>query len=254
MKPGWQQDPKGRFSSRAEDYARYRPSYPAEMFDFLFAEGVLAPQMAVADVGSGTGIFTRLLLERDLEVYAIEPNQEMRQHAEKALAHDPRFHSIQATSENTTLGDGGVDAITAAQAFHWFEPVATSNEFRRILKPGGYVLLVWNTRLLEESDLPKEYEALVAKYRSGYSEVEDRQSKPEQFLTGGAKLAKFRNEQTLDLEGLVGRVCSASYMPHRGDARFPEMMADLKAIFQEHQSGGRVLLPMQTECHYGQLD
>ena len=253
MKPGWEQDPTGRFSSRAEDYARYRPSYPAEMFDFLFAQGILAPQMAVADVGSGTGIFTKLLLDRGLEVYAIEPNAEMRRHAETSLAHDGKFHSLPATSEHTTLVDGSVGAITAAQAFHWFEPVATGKEFRRILRPGGFVVLVWNTRLLEESDLPKEYETLVAKYRSGYSEVEDRQSKPEQFLAGG-KLVKFRNEQRLDLEGLVGRVCSASYMPHRGDDRFPEMLAALRSIFLEHQVGGKVLLPMETECHYGQLD
>jgi SAM-dependent methyltransferase len=253
MKPGWEQDPTGRFSSRAEDYARYRPSYPAEMFDFLFGQGILLPQMTVADMGSGTGIFTKLLLERELEVYAIEPNAEMRKYAEKDLTGVRGFHSLQTTSENTSLGDGSVDAITAAQAFHWFEPVATGREFRRILRPGGHVVLVWNTRLLEESALPREYEALVAKYRSGYSEVEDRQSKPEQFLADG-RLVKFRNEQMLDFDGLVGRVCSASYMPHRGDDRFPEMLAALQAIFQEHQVGGEVVLPMETECHYGRLD
>lgn len=253
MKPGWEQEPTSRFSSRADDYARFRPSYPEEMFDFLFREGVLASGMRVADVGSGTGIFSKRLLNRGLEVFAVEPNAEMRRYAEQELHRCQRFHSLNATSERTSLPDDSVDAITAAQAFHWFEPAATGKEFRRILRPGGFVVLVWNTRLLEESDLPKEYEALVAKYRSGYSEVEDRQSKPEQFLIGG-KLVKFRNEQSLDLDGLVGRVCSASYMPHRGDVRFPEMLAELRMMFQEHQVDGKVLLPMETECHYGTLD
>ena len=237
MKPGWEQEPTTRFSTRADDYAKYRPSYPQEMFDFLMKEGVLAEGMKVADVGSGTGIFTDLLLECGLEVFAIEPNAEMRRYAERGLGGNERFHSIDATSERTTLADGSVDAITAAQAFHWFEPKSTGKEFRRILRPGGFVILVWNTRLLEESPLAVEYEKLVAKHRSGYSEVEDKQSKPEEFLGDGGKMVKFRNEQVLDLEGLIGRVCSASYMPHRGDATFPELMAELKALFQENQGG-----------------
>jgi SAM-dependent methyltransferase len=152
------------------------------------------------------------------------------------------------------LPDKSVDAITAAQAFHWFEPSATGREFRRILKPGGHVILVWNTRLLEETPLAKEYEALVAKYRKGYSEVEDKQSKPESFLGAAHKLVRFRNEQLLDLDGLVGRVCSASYMPHRGDERFPEMLAELERLFNEYSENGKVLLPMETECHYGTLE
>jgi SAM-dependent methyltransferase len=254
MKPGWEQEPTTRFSSRADDYAKYRPSYPKEMFDFLFKEGILAEGMKAADVGSGTGIFSKLLLDRALEVYGIEPNAEMRHYAERDLGSRNGFHSLQATSEDTMLPDKSVEAITAAQAFHWFEPSATGKEFRRILKPGGHVILVWNTRLLEETPLAKEYEGLVAKYRKGYSEVEDKQSKPEAFLGERHHLVKFRNEQVLDFEGMVGRVCSASYMPHRGDEAFPAMLAELEEMFRKYNDNGMVLLPMETECHYGTLE
>ncbi|MFM1850906.1 MAG: hypothetical protein RIS54_590 [Verrucomicrobiota bacterium] len=142
-------DATGRFSDRVEAYVRYRPGYPADLISTLVAEAQLGPDSVVADVGSGTGIFTALLLPDTGTVHAIEPNAPMRTWAESTMGAEPKFHSHGTPAEATGLPDASVDLVTAAQAFHWFDPVATRREFARILKPGGQVALIWNERLTD---------------------------------------------------------------------------------------------------------
>src|ERR1039458_5869167 len=134
-------DPTKRFSSRVEDYIRYRPSYPAGIVPWLERECGLAPQSRIADIGSGTGIFSRILLDFGCQVFGVEPNAGMRAAAERQLAGVERFHSVDGRAEATTLADASVDFVTAGQAYHWFDPEPTRNEFRRILKPPGGVVL-----------------------------------------------------------------------------------------------------------------
>jgi ubiquinone/menaquinone biosynthesis C-methylase UbiE len=137
-----------RFSSRVDNYIRYRPGYPDAILDTLRDAYGLTPASIVADVGSGTGILTEMFLRHGNVVYGIEPNREMREAAERLLAGYDRFHSVAATAEDTTLGDDSVDLVTAGQAFHWFDPSKARAEFARVLKPGGWVALIWNERVV----------------------------------------------------------------------------------------------------------
>src|ERR1039457_822300 len=152
-------DPTQRFSSRVEDYIRYRPSYPAEVIAYLERECGLTPQSRVADIGSGTGLLSELFLRFGCEVTGVEPNAEMRAAGERLLAAWLRFPSVNGRAETTTLPDRRAGLVSAGQAFHWFDSDAARAEFLRILEPGGWVALVWNERLVSEGFLA-DYEAL----------------------------------------------------------------------------------------------
>src|SRR5260370_27703184 len=166
-------DAKQRFSNRVADYVRYRPSYPAALLDLLRAECGLRSSHVIADVGSGTGLLSKLFLENGNCVFGVEPNPEMRQAGEEFLNSFCEFVSVSASAEATTLGDSTIDFITAAQAFHWFDPHAARREFARILKPGGSVVILWNDRRMEEAPLTREYEGLLELFGLDYKRVKD---------------------------------------------------------------------------------
>src|SRR5262245_64642768 len=136
-----------RFSSLVENYIKYRPGYPNEVIETLRSECGLTSGSIIADVGSGTGILTEMFLRIGNTVYGIEPNREMREAAERLLKDYPRFRSVASRAEETTLDDASVDFITAGQAFHWFDREKTREEFARILRPRGWVALIWNERV-----------------------------------------------------------------------------------------------------------
>jgi ubiquinone/menaquinone biosynthesis C-methylase UbiE len=150
------QDATRRFSTRAQNYVRYRPGYPPEVIYLLKAECGLTANSMVADVAFGTGIFTRLLLENGNRVIGVEPNPEMRRAGEEFLAQYQRFTSVSGTAEATTLSGESVDIVTVAQAAHWFDPKKAKDEFVRILKPGGWVVLIWNDRRVDSSDFQRQ--------------------------------------------------------------------------------------------------
>src|SRR3954468_20199343 len=149
--------PEARFSNRVADYVRYRPSYPPAVLDMLRREAGLEPKAVIADVGSGTGISAGLFLREGCTVFAVEPNNEMRHAAETLLKDHTSFHSVSGTAEATTLTEHSVDFVVAAQAFHWFNPKPTRAEFTRILKPGGWVVLMWNERRLDTNPFLRDY-------------------------------------------------------------------------------------------------
>src|SRR5947209_11876909 len=126
-------DSTSRFSSRVENYIRYRPGYPQSVVELLAGECGLTPTSVVADVGSGTGILTELFLRNGNTVYGVEPNREMREAGEGLLAGYPNFHSVDGRAEATGLPDASVDFVTAGQAFHWFDAQGARAEFSRIL-------------------------------------------------------------------------------------------------------------------------
>src|ERR1700730_12549641 len=136
--------PTERFSSRVDNYVRYRPGYPSQVLELLKAECGFISQSRVADIAFGTGIFTKLLLENGNHVFGVEPNANMRRAGEQYLASFPNFTSVAGTAEATTLAGGSVHFVTAAQAAHWFNLVEARREFARILKPGGWTVLLWN--------------------------------------------------------------------------------------------------------------
>ena len=168
-------DPTQRFSSRVENYVRFRPGYPPAVLDVLRAECALTRDSVVADVGSGTGIFSEFLLGAGCTVLGVEPNDEMRRAAEGTLARQTRFRSVPGTAEATTLPERSVDLVTAAQAFHWFDRARTRAEFRRILKPRGWTALVWNDRQLDSTPFLRGYEALLQRFGTDYLAVLDRE-------------------------------------------------------------------------------
>jgi len=160
-----------RFSSRVDDYQKYRPSYPMEIFPVLEAQCGLRESSVVADIGSGTGISSELFLARGNPVFAVEPNQPMRQAAELRLRRYPTFNSVDGRAEATGLATASVDFVLAAQAFHWFDFTVARTEFARILRPGGQLLLLWNERLTETSAFLREYERLLRTQAVDYNAV-----------------------------------------------------------------------------------
>jgi ubiquinone/menaquinone biosynthesis C-methylase UbiE len=137
-------DSFSQYSRTFEYYSRYRPRYPQTLIKWLEAECALTPTQVIADIGSGTGQMTELLLQHGNPVYAIEPNVDMRRVAEQELRAYPRLTSLGTTAEATTLPDHSVHLITVGNAFHWFDHARTRTEFLRILVPGGWVVLAWN--------------------------------------------------------------------------------------------------------------
>jgi SAM-dependent methyltransferase len=248
-------DAKQRFSNRVADYIRYRPSYPSEVISLLRAECALRPGHVVADIGSGTGFLSELFLKNGNHVYGIEPNKEMRAAGEEYLAACDNFSSIDGSAEATTLNDASIDFITAGQSFHWFEPDAARREFARILKPTGWVVVVWNDRRMEESAQANEYENLLERFGIDYKKVKD--SYPEaqyirSFLSTFAQ-RDLPNHQLLDWDGLSGRLRSSSFTPTEGHPNFAPMMQELRKIFDAYQQNGQVRMDYFTRVYYGHL-
>ena len=249
-------DPTARFSDRVADYIRFRPGYPDELVATLQREGGVGRDAVVADVGSGTGISTELFLRNGYEVYAVEPNREMREAAERWLGVDPHFHSVEGRAEATTLPSGSVDLVVAGQAFHWFDQERAREEFRRLLRSGdGLVALFWNSRRTDTPFLTA-YEELLFEYAIDYRQVNHRNIGPEllaSFFRGEYETRRFPTEQPFDLAGLRGRLLSSSYAPAPGHPLHAPMLARLEEIFGAHQAGGRVHFLYDTELFYGPL-
>lgn len=242
-----------RFTDRVADYVAYRPSYPPEVLAWLAEQGALPSGATVADVGSGTGILTRLLLGAGHTVYAVEPNEAMRAAAEEDLAGTSGFHSVAGTAEATTLPAASVDLVTAAQAFHWFDPDASRVEFARILRPGGSVALVWNMRRDREPGFMSAYEAMLREFGLSYDEVKQsaRMGEIERLYVGGYTERIFRYGQVFDFAGLRGRLMSSSYAPQPSDPRHAPMMARLQELFDAYQQGGAVTFSYDTHVFLG---
>ncbi len=251
-------EPASRFSNRVHDYVRYRPSYPAGVVECLVREFGLRTGHRVADVGAGSGIFTELLLKNGNTVHAVEPNREMRRAAQAALATFPGFVSVSGSAEATTLPDASVDWVTAAQAFHWFDVPKARDEARRILRPPGYVALVWNNRLEEATPFLREYEAFLHEYAIDYAKVKHQNAEadgriPQFFGSEAFEVRSFENGQVCDLDGLKGRTTSASYMPAADHPRHRAMVRALEDLFARHANEGTVKLGYETRMYVGKM-
>lgn len=249
---------KERFSSRVEAYVKYRPGYPMAVIELLRRECGLTPLSSIADVGSGTGIFSELLLKNGNIVFCVEPNDDMRAAAEKMLGGYAGFRSVNASGEQTGLPDRSVDLVTCAQAFHWLDAAKAATEFRRICRPGGHVAILWNARLTDRSAFLTAYDQLLLRYSTDYAKVAH-----EKAPTAHADLekhfgvtfthVKFANEQSFDLEGLRGRVASSSYAPESGEPGHAELFAGMDQLFDKFAVNGRVAFEYDTEVFYAAL-
>jgi ubiquinone/menaquinone biosynthesis C-methylase UbiE len=250
-------DPKLRFSNRVEDYARYRPGYPHETLDILRKWCGLKPEHVIADIGSGTGLLSKLFLENGNRVIGVEPNAEMRAGGEQFLTQYKHFTSVEGSAEATTLPSNSVDFVAVAQAFHWFEVEPTRREFKRILKADGRVIILWNERLTDESFL-RDYEALLRRFGTDYSRVNESYPRAEQMLAffGRNEFTShaLRNFQEFDFEGLSGRLRSSSFIPPKDHPQCAPMMEELQRVFAAHQKNGVVRIEYRTHIYAGRLD
>jgi SAM-dependent methyltransferase len=245
------QGPTERFSSRVEHYVRFRPSYPKEAIAVLRDECGLSSDSLVADIAFGTGLFTRLLLENGNRVIGVEPNAEMRRAGNEYLAAFPKFSSVEGTAEATTLDAQSLDFVTAAQAAHWFDRDRSLAEFRRILKPGGHLALLWNDRPLDAPGFNQDYERLILQYGMDYAEVKRRDAAAAHFFREiPCSKRSLPNHQIMDFESLQGRLLSSSYIPQPGEDSYQSMIADLRKLFEKYQQDGRVRMDYDTKMYF----
>jgi ubiquinone/menaquinone biosynthesis C-methylase UbiE len=245
-----------RFSDRVENYVRYRPGYPGEALRVLQIECGLTPGHVVADVASGTGIWTRMLLENGNRVFAVEPNPEMRSAGERLLSAFANLISTAGNAEATTLPDATVDFVTAAQAAHWFERSTARQEFVRILKPSGWLVLLWNERLIDRTPFLRAYEELLLSHGTDYEEVRHERTTDavnEFFDPAPYEERSFAMRQEFDYAGLEGRLLSSSYAPGPAHPKHAPMLWELRRIFEEHSSAGRVVFEYTTRIYFGRL-
>jgi len=251
-------DAKLRFSNRAADYVRYRPAYPPAVLPLLRERCGLQPDHVIADIGSGTGVLSKLFLDNGNRVFGVEPNSEMRGAGEEFLREYGKFTSVAGSAETTDLAGSSADFVTAGQAFHWFEPVAARAEFQRILKPRGWVIVLWNERLADTTPFLREYESLLLEFGRDYARVSESYPRPEQmqafFGSNAFSACELPNAQEFDFDGLKGRLRSSSYAPTEEHPSYSPMMEELRMIFVAHQQNSRVRMDYLARVYFGRLD
>jgi len=249
-------DSTERFSNRVADYVKYRPNYPVEVLELFVSEMNLQTSSVVADIGAGTGISAKMFLEYGNPVFGVEPNAPMRAAAEKFLAGFPKFKSVNGTAGDTTLSAASLDFVVSAQAFHWFERAPARKEFKRILKDKGFVALIWNERQLDTTAFLRGYEFFLIKFGTDYETVRHEnitKEKLKDFFQTDVRQAAFENKQTVDFEGLKGRMLSSSYSPSKENPRFGEMLENLETLFAQHAESGKIDILYTTKVFYGKI-
>jgi SAM-dependent methyltransferase len=197
-----------------------------------------------------------MLLENGNPVFGVEPNAEMRQAGERLLAGFPRFISAGGTAEATTLPNEVADFVTAAQAAHWFDRERARQEFVRILKPGGCLVLLWNERITDSTPFLRDYEQLLLTFGTDYEDVRHERTTAavnEFFDPAPFQKRVFAMRQQFDYAGLEGRLLSSSYAPGPGHPKHEPMLRELRRIFEVHARAERVAFDYITRVYFGQL-
>jgi len=249
-------DNSDKFNQKAGSYSLGRPNYASQLIDMLYAEQGFNRQSVIADIGSGTGILSKQLLEKGSTVYAVEPNDDMRAGAENTLKSFRNFHSVNGTAEQTTLDANSVDFITVAQAFHWFDAALFQEECKRILKPNGKVFLIWNTRdtaaeiNVRQSLIFKKYCPAFSGLGGGIRENDDRISI---FFDNAFMRAEFDNPLFYDKEKFIKRSLSSSYSLTEKDRNYKEFLQSLNDFFDKYSTNNSLTVPNKTVVYFGAL-
>jgi SAM-dependent methyltransferase len=242
--------PTERFSGIVENYARYRPGYPGEIISILEEKYNMENGKVIGDIGSGTGIFSKLLIEAGYFVFCVEPNDEMRIYSENEFAGLQNFKSVKGTAEKTNLSSQSVDAITAAQSFHWFDTFPVIDEFNRILKPDGYIILIWNDRRSDNNDFMNQYEKLLTRYCPDYSETSHKNYSSDRinsiFSGYNIDFYQIENHQDLNLDAFLGRLKSCSYCLKKDHENYNLLMDEITTLHTAFQSNGIVRFEYDT--------
>ncbi len=249
--------PTERFSDRVDDYIKYRPHYSPDVVDVLRGECGLAPEHLVVDVGCGTGLLAKIFLENGNRVIGVEPNANMRQAGQRYLSPFEKFSMVAGSAEDTSLPGQCADFAIAGQAFHWFQPQATRREFVRILKTGGWAVLIWHDRDMESTPFLRAYEDFLLRYATDYTTVAHNKvahyGALERFFSPDPmRLIVQQTQQRFDLEGLRGRLLSSSYAPREGPAA-EAMLEELPSLVAEYAEAGLVTLDYFTRIYLGHL-
>lgn len=243
---------ENKFTGKAEIYAKYRPSYPVEFINWLYER---TGAKTVADIGAGTGIFTKCLLKKDWEITAVEPNDDMLSELTRALGNDVKI--VKASAENTDLQSNCFDLITVAQAFHWFDKDKFKTECKRILKVGGFLAVVFNSRC--KTDVANERNKVCMKYcgqyhsghvHTGYADFDGENYLQNEYFSKCQTL-KIENPYFLTKEQFIGDNLSRSYALGEGDANYEGFVAELENVFNKFSQNGVVAQPYITECFLG---
>ena len=246
-------DYTNRFDGRGEVYAKARPRYAEGLFEYLKSEVGAAAGSVFADVGSGTGIFAEQLLNSGYAVFAVEPNGDMRRKAEEKLAQRKDFVSVNGNDGHTGLPDRSIDFVSAAQAFHWFAPEAFRGECRRILRPGGTVVIVYNFRD-ENAPCTRALAALQQRFNPAFPGFSNGMSRERcrAFFDGPCAVYCADNAQRYDRQGYIDRVLSSSYSRRPGDEGFEEYRRGICEIFDEFAADGWITVPTDTVAFIGE--
>jgi SAM-dependent methyltransferase len=245
-----------KFTGKASTYEKYRPEYPNEFIEYLFSAIGLSDNSNISDIGSGTGILSRQLLEKGSRVFCVEPNVDMRKIAEKNLSAFHNFISVNGTAEQTSLQDKSIDYIAVAQAFHWFNVEKFKQECKRLLRLDGKVILVWNSRV---SDLPIVIEnaeickKLCHAFKGFTGGQENLESLNSFFRDGIYDYKAFENNITYDQETFLGRNLSASYSPKEGDINYKQFVFEIDNLFMKYSNNGSLMLPNITKSYIGEV-
>lgn len=244
------------FSDKAEVYARYRPTYPHEVVTRL--ESFITPKSNVCDIGAGTGLFTKCLCWLGCDIVAVEPNMQMLKQAMITLQNYEKVTYVNSPAEDTMLAENSCDLITCAQSFHWFDKKKFKAECKRILKPYGKVLLLWNTTV-DTHHLVAEINDIHRSFFNGFDErngahtpARRGQKEIENFFDE-FEIFKIENNLQFDLDGFIGNYLSRSYAPTKDDKCYDDYIEAHKEYFERHQKDGIVSVPNVTECYLGRI-
>ena len=250
--------PTERFSDRVADYVQARPSYPTEVITLLVEKCGIDSNSFIADIGCGTGIFTQQLLSIGCLVVGVEPNVPMLKAAVANLGSHDQFLAVEASGEDTRLADKCVDLVTVAQAFHWLSPSQARQEFQRILKPKGWVALIWNERKSSGSQFLEGYEKVLKEFAPEYALVKHRNNSDDStlawFQNPEAELHSFENSHMIDQAGLLRRAFSSSYVPAEGTDSREVIAKELTKLFDSTHEEGLVSFDYETKVFLGQLN
>lgn len=241
-----------RFDNKGEIYAKARPKYSQKLLEHLKSRSDIPENAVIADIGSGTGIFTEQLLNAGYKAFAVEPNNDMRKIAEQNLSGNPNFTSVNGRADSTSLPDNSIDIVTAAQAFHWFDKDLFRAECNRILKKNGLIILVYNSRIesaectIALKELRKKYNPEFNGFSNGISE-----DKCKEFFNGKCEILTYDNSVTYDRKGYINRVLSSSYSLKKGDEKFNDYLNDIDALFDKYSQNGTLTVPTDTVAYIG---
>lgn len=243
-----------KFNGKAVIYDKARPGYATELVNLIFDTGI-EKDTIVADIGSGTGIFSKVLLDLECNVYGVEPNEDMRRESQKKLAQFTAFHPVNGTAENTTLSDKSVDFITVAQAFHWFDTEKFKLECTRIIKDKGKVILIWNSRIME-NPIVKENEQIFRIFCpdfKGFSGGIGYMDESIQNFFSNFKVYRFPNNLPFDKSKFIERNLSASYSLKENDAQYDLYLTHLNNLFDKYAIDDMLHVPNETIVYIGEV-